>query len=93
MAAASDRGSASLPGVRGSKSNPSLSSVRRYSGCPPVPRYSRWTASSSSGPVLSAAASDATSSGCSPLQRYAQPVLHAQQHPLAASSRRWPGPR
>ena len=53
MAAASDRGSASRPGARGSKSNPSLKRVRRYNGCPPVPLYSHWTVSSVTDPALS----------------------------------------
>ena len=61
MAAASDRGSAWRPGDRGSKPEPSLSSVRRYSGWPPVLRYSRRATSSSSGSVPNAAASATTS--------------------------------
>ncbi len=62
MAAASDRGSSGRPGALGSKPEPSVSSVRRYSGCPPVSWYSRRTTSSSSDAVPSATASDATSS-------------------------------
>ena len=93
MAAASDRGSASRPGARGSKSNPSLMRVRRYNGCPPVPRYSHWTVSSLTDPALSAAASEATSSGLSPPSSRGSRFSMLSSNRWAASSRRSLGPR
>ena len=93
MAAASDGGSAALPGALGSKPEPSLSSVRRYSGCPPVSWCSRRTASSSSDSVPSAAASDATSSRRRPSSGICSRFSTPCSIRWAASSRRSPGPR
>ncbi len=93
MAAASDRGSAGRPGARGSKPEPSLSSVRRYSGCPPVSACSRRTTASSSDPVPSAAASDATSFRPRPASGICSRFCTLDSIRRAASSRRSPGPR
>jgi hypothetical protein len=70
-------------------------SVRRYSGCPSVSRYSRWTASSSSGPAVSvsAAASDATSLERSPSSGRRSRFSMLSSIRCADSSRRWLSPR